>query len=43
MAVMATATKQKAGKKTDMDKDVQSLMELQDKLSTHAGLCQMVR
>jgi hypothetical protein len=39
---MATATKQKAGKKTDLDKDVQSLMELQEKLSTHAGLCQMV-
>jgi hypothetical protein len=40
---MATATKQKVGKKTYVDKDVQSLMELQEKLSVHAGLCQMVR
>lgn len=38
---MATATKQKISK-ADMDKDVQSLMELQDKLNMHAGLNQMV-
>lgn len=40
---MATATtKQKTANK-DLDKDVQALMELQDKLGAHAGLRQMVR
>lgn len=37
---MATATKQKGGQ--DLDKDVQALMELQEKLNAHAGLKQMV-
>jgi hypothetical protein len=32
----------KAITKADLDKDVQSLMELQEKLSMHAGMSQMV-
>ena len=40
---MATATKpNKAGSKGDMDKDLQSLMELQEKLNMHAMMQQMV-
>jgi len=39
---MAAATRQKAGAQADIDKDLHSLMELQEKLNKHSGLQQMV-
>lgn len=33
----------KTGKAADLDKELQALMELQEKLNMHAGLQQMVR